>query len=118
MPEPGDRSVQVVAGLVSGVVQAALLNPLDRALFVALIEQRGVMHVANWAAPYQGVLQAISQRTLSGSLYYVLQDSLRPYCTPVSGACHVCDGCCDVVDGDMRCIHAEDCTLECSHRIS
>lgn len=75
----------VVAGLVSGVAQAGMLSPLDRALYLSMVERRPLLQRANWAAPYQGILQTISHRTLSGSLYYVLQDEMLAIITTATG---------------------------------
>jgi hypothetical protein len=73
---PPNKLRHTVAGICSGITQAALLNPLDRALYISLTTRRPVVHPSNWTHPYQGLLQAISQRTLSGSLYYIFQDEM------------------------------------------
>ena len=77
--------MQIVPGLVSGVAQAAVMSPADRALYLSVTNRRPFLTPANWATPYQGFGQAISHRTLAGSVYYILQDEMIALFTPILG---------------------------------
>ena len=66
-------NVNFIAGLFSGSVQAAALNPWDRALYLCVINHRPFLTWDNFRSPYQGFLQSAVQRTISSGLYFVLQ---------------------------------------------
>ena len=51
-------------GLGAGVIQAGLLNPYDRALFLSVKERRPFLHIDNFRRPYQGFLQSVSGRAV------------------------------------------------------
>ena len=75
----------VGAGLASGLVQAAMFSPLDRALFLSVMHTRNLLHVDNWRHPWQGIAQAITHRTLACGLYYILQDNMQLVFNPLFG---------------------------------
>ena len=66
-------------GLISGLIQAALFNPWDRALYLSVKENRNFLNIYNFHDPFAGVLQTISQRTISNGLYFPLEDNVK-YC--------------------------------------
>lgn len=66
-----------VSGLVSGLVQAGLFNPWDRALYLSVRDNRRFLKKENFVSPFRGFWQAVVQRTISGGLYFVLQDIVK-----------------------------------------
>eukprot|EP01126_Amoeba_proteus_P000650 TRINITY_DN10180_c0_g2_i1.p1 TRINITY_DN10180_c0_g2~~TRINITY_DN10180_c0_g2_i1.p1 ORF type:complete len:316 (+),score=51.00 TRINITY_DN10180_c0_g2_i1:80-949(+) len=68
-----------LAGLTSGVIQAGLFNPWDRALYLAVQHRRNFLMWDNFTSPFRGFCQAVVQRTLSGGLYFVLQDLCKGF---------------------------------------
>jgi hypothetical protein len=68
----------ILAGLASGVSVAGLFNPWDRALYLSVLHSRPFLHRANFHRPYQGFLQVVLHRTLSGGLYFPLFDMAQP----------------------------------------
>ena len=72
----------LVAGTVSGVFIAGFFNPYDRALYLSVKDQRPFLHRANWLRPWEGFGQACVQRTISGGLYFVLQQQTREHLEP------------------------------------
>jgi hypothetical protein len=71
--EAAHKYASLVAGTFSGVVQAGLFNPYDRALYLSVRDQRPFVHVGNFVEPFRGFSQAVVQRTIAGGLYFVLQ---------------------------------------------
>jgi hypothetical protein len=69
-------NTNVLAGLVSGIIQAGLLNPWDRALYLSVKENRKFLTKSNFLSPYQGFMQVICQKSISGGLYFTLQSQL------------------------------------------
>lgn len=61
-------------GLVSGLVQAAVFNPWDRALYLSIKENRIFLHLENFRNPFSGLLQTLFQRACSAGLYFPLED--------------------------------------------
>ena len=61
-------------GLISGLIQAAVFNPWDRALYLSVKENRNFLNSYNFHDPFAGVLQTITQRTISNGLYFPLED--------------------------------------------
>jgi len=69
------RVTQLVGcGLTSGVLQAAVFNPWDRALYLSVKCERRFLDARNFFHPMAGVLQTISQRAISVGLYFPLED--------------------------------------------
>ena len=64
-------------GLVSGVLQAGVFNPWDRALFLSIKEDRPFLRRKNFEKPMTGLVQSLFQRTVSGGLYFPLEDIFR-----------------------------------------
>lgn len=69
----GQTSKALACGLGAGVVQAGLLNPFDRALYLSVKERRAFLHAENFTRPYQGFLQSVGGRALSGGLFFPLE---------------------------------------------
>jgi len=53
----------------------AVLNPWDRALYLAMVRQTCFFDRSNWRQPYRGVFQTIVQRGLSSGLYFPLEEA-------------------------------------------
>jgi hypothetical protein len=71
--EVARRHSVVLAGTFSGVVQAGLFNPYDRALYLSVRDHLPFLHRSNFMDPFRGFAQAVVQRTIAGGLYFVLQ---------------------------------------------
>ena len=69
----GQTSKALACGLGAGVVQAGLLNPFDRALYLSVKERRAFLRAENFTRPYQGFLQSVGGRALSGGLFFPLE---------------------------------------------
>jgi hypothetical protein len=68
------------SGTASGLACCFLFNPWDKALYLSVKTKTAFLHRSNWQAPFQGVTQALAHRTISGGLYFPLNDMLRePY---------------------------------------
>ena len=67
----------IYCGLVSGVMQAGVFNFWDRALFLSVKENRPFLDAQNFVKPFTGMLQSLIQRTVSGGLYFPLEDIYR-----------------------------------------
>ena len=61
-------------GLVSGLIQAAVFNPWDRALYLSVMHNRSFLHAENFKNPMAGVMQTITQRAISAGLYFPLEE--------------------------------------------
>jgi len=68
-----------VSGLVSGCVVAGAFSPWDRALYLSVSRNRPFLTGANWTTPYHGFNQAIIQRVVSNSCYFVLQRQVMEF---------------------------------------
>jgi hypothetical protein len=61
-------------GIFSGLIQAGVFNPWDRALYLSVMHHRPFLRAENWAHPWAGVMQTITQRAVSSGLYFPLED--------------------------------------------
>lgn len=66
-------TVSFACGIVAGIAQAGLFNPYDRALYLSVKHKRPFLSSVNFQSPYQGFLQSVGGRALSGGLYYPLE---------------------------------------------
>lgn len=66
-------SNKIVCGLAAGVIQAAAFNPYDRALYLSVKNRGPFLRLENFRNPYQGFLQSIGGRALSGGIYFPLE---------------------------------------------
>lgn len=64
-------------GFISGVLQAVIFNPWDRALYLSVKNLRPFIHSSNFEEPMRGVLQTLVQRSVSSGLYFPLEDIFR-----------------------------------------
>lgn len=75
-------NVNFISGTVTGVFCSAALNFWDRALYLSVVHKRPFLTKANFSSPFQGVVQAATQRGFLGSIYYIIQGELNHYLTP------------------------------------
>jgi len=75
-------SIDVEAGLASGVFCSGLFNPWDRALYLSVKNNKPFLSVDNFRYPYHGFSQAIVQRAFLGSVYYIIQGELKHHLYP------------------------------------
>lgn len=68
------RTRQLNCGLISGLLQAGVFNPWDRALYLSVMYHRPFLRKENFLNPMQGVMQTIVQRAISGGLYFPLEE--------------------------------------------
>ena len=61
-------------GIISGLIQAGVFNPWDRALYLSVMYHRPFLRSANFLNPMAGVMQTIVQRAISSGLYFPLED--------------------------------------------
>ena len=66
-----------MAGLFVGVLLAGAFNPVDKALYLSVVKRRPFLTWRNFHRPFEGLAQAMAQRTLSAGLYYPLYDTWR-----------------------------------------
>jgi hypothetical protein len=71
------RWVPVCCGTLSGIATAGLFNPVDRALYLSVINLKPFLHRDNWLRPFQGASNALLHRTISGGLYFAAYDLLQ-----------------------------------------
>ncbi|KAJ9453242.1 mitochondrial carrier protein [Diplonema papillatum] len=72
-----ETALVFTAGLVSGVVQAVIFNPYDKALYLSVTAHRPFLRWENFSRPFHGLAQAVVQRVASGGLYFVLQREIQ-----------------------------------------
>jgi hypothetical protein len=74
----------LLAGFGTGLIQAIIYNPPDRALYLTLKKTINVneqcstkfLHRSNWTKPFQGLKQSLLHRTLNGGLYFSIQSMM------------------------------------------
>lgn len=66
-------------GLISGLIQAIVFNPWDRALYLSVKESRSFININNFKQPFTGLLQSIFQRAISAGLYFPLEEYFMEY---------------------------------------
>lgn len=85
-------------GIVSGLTQAVVFNPWDRALYLSVKNETPFLSRSNFTKPMDGVLQTLAHRALSAGLYFPLEEifthffrhtsvepTYKPYLTFVAG---------------------------------
>jgi len=74
-----DDMSRFFCGFASGLVQAGLFNPWDRALYLSVKFERKFLHPLNFVEPWKGVLQTLIQRAISAGFYFPLEDIFRRF---------------------------------------
>jgi hypothetical protein len=80
---PSRLNIYFVSSLVTGVSTTLIMNPYDRGLYLSIKHERPFLLAANFTSPYQGAGQALFQRTVFGSMYYIMQGELKTHMYPV-----------------------------------
>lgn len=55
-------------GFISGLLQAGIFNPWDRALYLSVMNNRPFLNRLNFVNPFNGVFQTIFQRGFSAGV--------------------------------------------------
>lgn len=76
--------METIAGLITGLTQTIVFNPIDRAMYLHVIKKNRFTNSSNWKHPYQGVSNAVFGKTLSYGLYYALIDYSRQLSSSVT----------------------------------
>lgn len=61
-------------GLSSGLIQAFIFNPWDRALYLSVKYERPFLRMDNFRNPMAGVFQTVLQRAISSGLYFPIEE--------------------------------------------
>lgn len=64
-------------GMMIGLSQTYLFNPVDRALYLHIKERRPFLNVKNWKTPFQGVSNAVVSRVFNYGVYFALKDTFQ-----------------------------------------
>lgn len=67
-----DQTINLISSFSTGVIQAPLFNPCDRALYLSIKEKRAFLDSHNWKNPYQGFSNSIISKSLSCGSYFWL----------------------------------------------
>ena len=70
--EPG-----LLCGLGTGMATTVLFNPYDRALFLSVRDHRRFLSLKNFTSPFQGMMQSIGIRAISGGMWFPLEHYFR-----------------------------------------
>jgi hypothetical protein len=94
----GKATKLVNCGLVSGLAQAILFNPWDKALYLSVKHVRPFIAWSNFEKPFAGLAQTVIQRTISSGLYFPMEEifshllqareqnsSVKPWATLLAG---------------------------------
>lgn len=65
--------ISALCGLIAGVAQAGIFNPIDRALYLSVTHRKPFLSLSNFEKPFTGLSQSIGGRALSGGLYFPLE---------------------------------------------
>lgn len=69
------HAVQLMnCGFTSGLLQAFIFNPWDRALYLSVKYERPFLRMDNFQNPMAGVFQTVLQRAISAGLYFPLEE--------------------------------------------
>ena len=76
---PKDLTGTFACGLTTGLIQAAVFNPYDRAMYLCIQSNRPFLSRANWSLreSFVGVLPSVLQRAVSSGLYFPLEQVAR-----------------------------------------
>jgi hypothetical protein len=72
--KPTHRAKDFSAGVLAGLVNTALFNPYDKALYRMCHDHTSFFTASNWRSPYSGVSQAVWHRIVSYGLFFPLMD--------------------------------------------
>ena len=75
-------TIDITAGLFTGIFCSGLFNPWDRALYLSIKNNKPFLSIDNFRHPYQSFSQAVVQRAFLGSIYYIMQSELKYHLYP------------------------------------
>ena len=78
----------MACGLVAGVMTAGVFNPFDRALYLSVISRprRPFLSADNFRNPYNGFMQSVGGRAVSGGLFFPLEQLFKSLVLPEGAA--------------------------------
>jgi len=82
IPRLSDIHINLISGTSAGAANAALLNPWDRALYLAVKNHRSFFRWDNFKHPYHGFMHAGVQRIINGGFYFMFQGEIRDKFAP------------------------------------
>jgi hypothetical protein len=71
-----------------------VFNPYDRALFLSMRDHRRFLSWDNFRTPYQGLMQSIAIRAISGGLWFPLEHFFRDWLSGAWRGVACCVACC------------------------
>ena len=67
------------SGLFTGLIQSVVFNPVDKALYLHVINHTKLFNRANWIHPYQGISNSLINRCISYGYYYTFIDIFNKF---------------------------------------
>jgi hypothetical protein len=80
---PNRLNIYFASSTLTGLSTTVIMNPYDRSLYLSIKHNRGFLLRENFTAPYHGCGQALFQRTVFGSMYYIMQSELDQHLYPI-----------------------------------
>jgi hypothetical protein len=80
---PSRFNMYFASSTLTGLSTTVIMNPYDRGLYLSIKHKRGFLLRKNFTAPYHGCGQALFQRTVLGSMYYIMQSELDQHFYPI-----------------------------------
>jgi hypothetical protein len=79
---PGRLNIYFASSTLTGLSTTLIMNPYDRGLYLSIKHNKAFLLRENFTAPYHGCGQALFQRTVFGSMYYIMQSELDQHLYP------------------------------------
>lgn len=76
-------SIDIAAGLTTGIFCAGLFHPIDRALYLSQKEKKPFFLKENFKFAYHGIQQTIVQRAITSGIYYTMQGEAKTHLQPL-----------------------------------
>lgn len=73
------NAVLLSSGFISGLCQAMVFNPWDRALYLAIKNKRKFLLWENFHNPMAGMFQTVFQRAISSGMYFPMEEIYQRY---------------------------------------
>ncbi|AYV75134.1 MAG: hypothetical protein Terrestrivirus1_8 [Terrestrivirus sp.] len=72
-----DIHKKFISGLGAGVINTVLFNPVDKAIYLMIRDNKSLFDSSVWKNPYRGVSQAFYGRVMGYGIYFTLFDVYR-----------------------------------------